>query len=191
MRALSPNVAANLPKAARSFVERGVGDTRMEDVAEVTGIPKATLYYYFSGKEEILAYLVRTAYQRVADDVAKAAAGAGTGRERLVAVIRAQLEGMAAELDVCLAFMSNLGLARRMPEIIESADEAFGRPLREVLADGVANGSLRPVDQAAAVTAVYGAVAVAAFEALGRGRLEVGDLPERIADVLLEGLGAR
>ncbi len=29
----------------------------MEDLAEVTGVPKATLYYYFEGKEAILAHL--------------------------------------------------------------------------------------------------------------------------------------
>ncbi|MEW6474258.1 MAG: helix-turn-helix domain-containing protein [Actinomycetota bacterium] len=62
------------------MAERGYDETRMEDLAEATGAPKATLYYHFSGKEAILAWLLRSALSAVGEAVAEAAAGRGTAR---------------------------------------------------------------------------------------------------------------
>jgi len=39
------------------FAEHGLDATKMDDVAAATGVPKATLYYYFEGKEDILRFL--------------------------------------------------------------------------------------------------------------------------------------
>ena len=33
-------------------------EVRTEDIAEASGIPRATLYYYFSSKDEILQFLL-------------------------------------------------------------------------------------------------------------------------------------
>lgn len=62
MRKIPAQISERLPAAAELFAERGLNDTKIEDVAATTGIAKATLYYYFAGKEEILAFLLETSY---------------------------------------------------------------------------------------------------------------------------------
>ena len=43
-------------EAARSvFAEKGYHDARMEDIAEMVGVSKRTLYLYFTNKEELFA----------------------------------------------------------------------------------------------------------------------------------------
>jgi AcrR family transcriptional regulator len=41
--------------AARLFDERGYHDTSMETLAEAVGVRKASLYYYFASKDQLLA----------------------------------------------------------------------------------------------------------------------------------------
>ena len=91
MRTVPTSIAAKLPRAAELIAERGLDQTKIEELAEVTGIPKATLYYYFAGKEEILVFLLRDLLTQVADAVAIGAESEGTAAERLAMVVRAQL----------------------------------------------------------------------------------------------------
>ena len=50
MRRIPRQIADRLPAAADLFAEKGLNDSKIEDVAAATGVPKATLYYYFAGK---------------------------------------------------------------------------------------------------------------------------------------------
>lgn len=90
MRTLPAAIVTNEAVMAEAFAEGGFEDTRMEDLAEATGVPKATLYYHFGGKDEILAWLLRSALAALGAAVAQAASGPGTARRRLEAVVRAQ-----------------------------------------------------------------------------------------------------
>ena len=57
MRQIPHSTAAKVMRAAELFADRGLDNTKVEDIAAATGIPQATLYYYFEGKEEILSYI--------------------------------------------------------------------------------------------------------------------------------------
>ena len=61
-----PACARRCSAAAELFADRGLDATKMEDIAAATGVPKATLYYYFEGKEDILAFL----FAEILDEVA-------------------------------------------------------------------------------------------------------------------------
>src|SRR5712691_7707331 len=91
MRAVPDGIAERLDGAARVFADHGFDQTRIEQLAEATGIPRATLYYYFAGKEDILAWLLRRMLAANAEAVARAAEGPGSARERLEAVVLAKL----------------------------------------------------------------------------------------------------
>jgi TetR/AcrR family transcriptional regulator len=45
--------------AFRVFAERGYHATRLEEVADVVGVTKGAIYYYFDGKEDLLRRAVR------------------------------------------------------------------------------------------------------------------------------------
>jgi TetR/AcrR family transcriptional regulator, cholesterol catabolism regulator len=46
--------------AARLFAERGYHATRIQDIANALDMNKGSLYYYFSGKEELLMQIVES-----------------------------------------------------------------------------------------------------------------------------------
>ena len=91
MRRLPPGMREKVLAAAELFAEAGLDGTKMEDVAAATGVPKATLYYYFDGKGDILAFLFVEILDELGRAVAGAVAGDGTAAERLRAVVLAHL----------------------------------------------------------------------------------------------------
>lgn len=190
MRTLPSTIAAKLTAAAELFAERGVDETKMEDVAQATGVPKATLYYYFAGKEELLAHLLADALQAISDAVHVALDGPGVAADRLRGVVAAQVDVMNDHPAVCRALLSELGRAGRIPEIAEAIADAYYRPVARVLAEGAADGSLRPVDDHDdALMAVFGAVTIMGLHHLVRGERIPAAAVERVTDLLMRGLG--
>jgi AcrR family transcriptional regulator len=166
--------------------------TKIEELAEATGIAKATLYYYFSGKEEILVFLLRDLLTEVADVVAIAAEVDGTGRDRLAAVVRAQLEVMGERPSLWRALMADLGRAGRMPDIAEGLAAGYYAPVRRMLEEGAADGSLRVVEDAEATAmAIFGAATVVGLHYLMAGQaLDVERLAAQVTEFVLRGVAS-
>ncbi|HEY4409216.1 MAG TPA: TetR/AcrR family transcriptional regulator [Acidimicrobiia bacterium] len=192
MRAVPDGIAERLEAAAVVFADHGFDQTRIEQLAEATGIPRATLYYYFAGKEDILAWLLRRMLAEMSGAVAAAAGGPGTARDRLEAVLRAKVGVQARHPATCRALMADLGRAGRIPEIAAAIQEAFHQPVRRLLAEGEADGSLRPVgDPETTASAVYGAVTMAgAHYLVADNRLDPERVAAEVTTFVLGGLGA-
>lgn len=190
MRPVPTSIAQRLTTAAELFAERGLDQTKIEDVAEATGITKATLYYYFSGKEELLAFLLRDTLVAIADAVAIAVEGDGTARQRLIAVLTAQLDVMAQQPAVCRALIADLGRAGRIPDIAQALADAFYVPVERLLREGATEGSLRDVDDPFAIAvAIFGAVTITGLAHLVlAGGIAVDEVVARLTELLLVGL---
>lgn len=193
MRTVPSQIAARLPAAAELFADRGLDGTKIEDVAAATGIPKATLYYYFSGKEEILGFLLKDVLLRVADEVAIAVQANDTAAQRLTDVIRAQLRVMVDQPAVCRALVGDLGRAGRMPAIAEMIDSAYYRPVEALLLEGANDGSLiEQIQPRVVAMAIFGAVTISALSYLITDeRLDEPRIARAVADLILDGLRSR
>ena len=191
VRPIPMAIAVKLTKAAELFASRGLDQTTMEEVTDATGVPKATLYYYFTGKEEILAHLLADMLHEMADAVAATLDRPGFGVEQLAAVIEAQLDVMRDHPAACRALIADLGWAGRIPEIATAIGAAFYSPVAEVLAHGVADGSLRATDDPTeAVVAIFGAVTITGLHALVRDESIPETTAGRIVGMLMHGLAA-
>jgi TetR/AcrR family transcriptional regulator len=193
MREVPAQIADRLPAAAELFAERGLNDTKIEDIAAATGIAKATLYYYFAGKEDILAFLLEDGLRQVAEEVTAIVGTGGSGAQRLHGVIAAQLRLMAERPAVCRALIGELGRTGRMPVIADMLRTAYLEPIETLLRAGAADGSLVALDDTrAAAIALFGAVTTSAMTYLLTDDALDEDLIARtIHDVLLAGLRPR
>ncbi|WKG03949.1 TetR/AcrR family transcriptional regulator [Mycolicibacterium sp. HK-90] len=162
-RTVPPAVAEKLYAATDLIAARGLEKTKIEDIATASGVPKATLYYYFKGKDDILAFLFRDALDALARDVAAAADAPGPGRDRLAAVVQAQVAHTMNRPATAQALVGDLGRAIRLPELASAVQEAFYDPIARVLRAGSEDGSLRSLadPQSAAIT-VFGAIMMTA-----------------------------
>lgn len=65
--AVSNKREAILDAALELFAARGVDHTSMSDLASAVGIRKASLYYYFSGKEELVDSILASSHFKAED----------------------------------------------------------------------------------------------------------------------------
>lgn len=193
MRQLPSKLAVKVYGAADLIAERGIADAKIDDIAEATGIPVATLYYYFRGKEEILTFLLNDLLEAIGGAVGSAISQPGTALERLRWAIDAQLRVMGENPAVCRVLVGDLGRATRLPELASALDLAFHRPLGELLREGAADGSMRELsDPANAALSIFGAVTIAGLTgtvtAPENTQTFMESAVDSICDLLIDGL---
>src|SRR5262245_3717330 len=96
MRPVPEAIATKVMAAAELFAERGLDGAKMDEISAVTGIPRATLYYHFEGKEAVFSYMCTIVFEAFEKAVSAALDGPGDSAQRLSRVIRAQLDLYAA-----------------------------------------------------------------------------------------------
>jgi TetR/AcrR family transcriptional regulator len=143
MRPVPPKMAAKLMLAADLFAERGLDGTKTEDIAVATGIPKATLYYYFEGKEQVLSYIFGVVLDAVGRAISSAIEGPGDASERMRRLIRAHIRVFADYPRASQALQFDLGRAARFPEVVERSDKTFIEPVTALILEGINEGSFR------------------------------------------------
>lgn len=183
-------MAGKLYAAAELIATKGLENTKIEEIAAASGVPKATLYYYFTGKDDILGFLLRDSLGDLAREVAEAADSAGSGKERLIAVITAQVAHTMNRPGTSMTLVGDLGRAIRLPDLASAVQEAFYEPIARVLAAGAADGTLKRVtDPRSDAISIFGAVMMTALlhNAVSSGKSE-RDVAREVIDFVLNGV---
>jgi TetR/AcrR family transcriptional regulator len=192
MRALPSSLERRLLEAADTLAAQGFEDVKVDDLTAATGIPRATLYYYFDGKDGVLAWFLQRWLTDITSIVDAAVRGPGTGRERLEAMARTVSSLMAGHPSLARQLAANLGSAARLPELAAALDAAFNRPLRRLLQEGAADGSLREVDIETTSIAIFGVLTIPALWYLvTAGELDADAVADQVVALVIEGLAPR
>lgn len=188
-RVIPPDIVSKLPRAAAVFAEHGFEAAKIDDVSHAIGVPRATLYYYFAGKEDILAFLLQSLLDDIAARVAAKAVVRGPAVDRLRAVLEAQLQVLGGNPETAQLLVTNLGRVGRLTDIATAVDAAFHEPVRTLIAAGASDGSLRQVNVERTASAIFGAVVlVGLHEIVVRGSLQSAEVLTDLEQLLLEGL---
>jgi AcrR family transcriptional regulator len=177
--------------ATELFRERGFHATSMQDLAEALGLNRGSLYHYIAAKDDLLWTIVSDALDRLEACVRPELDGKGSGEARVRRAIAAHLHFAASnlnELSLLQIELRSLPPGRRRA-LIERRD-AYEAHWRRAIAEGIVDGSFRPLD-----------VRLAGFIVLSTcnwftqwyrpdGPLAVEELAGTLADLLVGGLRA-
>jgi len=176
------DIVAKLIEASHQFTGTGL-DVSIDDVARASGVPRATLYYYFSGKDDMLNFYLSHKLDSMSVVMEKALASEGTVRDRLAICIRAVLTAMAEQPALCIELPEALKRARaNYSEVALKADATMRQPMKELLIEGKANGELAVPDVDLTIDAIQGAVSQTAMMRLMSPE---GLDPDAVADALI------
>lgn len=189
MREVTDTIAEALPKAAAVFAARGLDGTRMEDIVDATGVPRPTLYYHFSSKEEILAWLLQRLLRDLSTDVGHIVDRDDPARDRLGAVITAYLQLFADHRDLCTVLLTELGRITRIPLLADAIWAAFHEPVRKLLDAGEHDGSLHGAEDEMTASAIFGAVTMVGLHHVLTGKpVDPPAMSRRLDRLILHGL---
>jgi AcrR family transcriptional regulator len=181
-------------QAARLFAERGYLGASLRDIAAASGVQSPTLYSHYPSKLSILVEVVGRYFDAIVPTLEKAARAPGNGAQRLRAMVIASVEVGVQWRDEFLTTSNNWEWISAQPELGELGrrrDEAF-RLWRGVLAEGVADGSVRPVDPGAILWILSSAITGMVDQRYAATHGDRSAPPvSALVEILFEGLAAR
>jgi len=165
---------------------------RLEDIAGMVGASRATLYYYFSGRDDLLAFLLAAHAQGGARAVQVALDAGSPPEQRLRAMVASLITYLGKRPGVCAGLLGALGATGRLTEALHANDTWIAGPLRDLLTEARATNAATVHDVADTANAVLGALLLAVL-----GRSTAGADPtdpqfrEHLTDQVLHGILAR
>ncbi len=146
----------------------------VNDIAKMANVPRATLYYYFAGKEDLLSFFLSDKLHRVSVAIGKAVAGEGTVVERLENTLEAIMGAMMEHPAICTEMPGAIKEAAKYSEVMNEAEKVILAPISELLTEGKANGQLAMTDVNTTAIALMGAVnMVAMFQLVQTGTIDM------------------
>lgn len=136
--------------AVALFRERGYRRTSLADIGEAVGAERASLYYYFSSKEEILKEAVTPIVLRntaIAEEIRDSAEPAPAKLRRLVIGL---LQSFADNYPLLYMYLeenlSHVGKNRQAwAAEMRAVNRRYVRAIEQIIEQGITAGSLRPL----------------------------------------------
>jgi AcrR family transcriptional regulator len=149
--------AAILDAAARRYQRFGPRRTTMDDVAREARCARATVYAHFGGKEGLYAGLLERETSAFLREIEACAAAGRGARPKLRRIVEATCRVYADNpvLRGAVTRDGEMTLEAVARDVMRAHEREVIAVLRRVLEEGIAEGSLRPVDSEAVAYLMY------------------------------------
>ena len=172
------NQAAIVEAALRVLADRP--GASMDEIAEASGLGRATLYRHFRTRAELVHAIQRSALATAGEAVA----ACGLEQHAASAALKCAVEALVGVGDRYRVLGREVSLD---PSLLER-QESVARPLLGTIRRGQENGELRRDLPPQWVLASMGNLLVLALREIGAGRLSADAAAEIVAATLLEGI---
>ena len=182
---------ALLRMSVRLFNERGYHETSLADIARHLNVTKPALYYYVSGKEEILLECQRRGTALIDEAIRAVDAHPGKGLERFHDFVARYVAIMTTDFATCLIRSGPDALGTQGRAEIMRGRRKLERVLESILQRGIDDGSIAACDTRMASFTIFGALHWLCFWFRDSGPLSPAEIGERMSDLFVRGLEPR
>jgi TetR/AcrR family transcriptional regulator len=169
MRRPPPKLVERLVSASEEVL-RPDPALRLEDIATLIGSARATLYYHFSGRDDLVAFLLEEHLRVAAQTIELAITPTGSPVVRLRSAIAALVGFLGGQPEVCAGLLSFAGATGRLGTLMAAKDAQLATPLRKLLDEGTATDQFAISDSRDAANAILGAALIAMLTRWEDGR---------------------
>lgn len=187
-RARDEKREAVLRTAVQLFLEQGYHRATLNEVAERLNITKPALYNYFRSKEDILFECWALGQEQVDGFIAAIDGSRQTGIGKLRALVHSYAETMATDFGASLVRFDPRDLSPANAKIVRAAKRGIDQTFRRYIAEGIADGSIKPCDPKMAAFAIAGSLNWIGHWYQRGGELTPDAIADDFAERLTEGL---
>jgi AcrR family transcriptional regulator len=144
--------------AARAFNDQGFHNTSLDDIAAALEVTKPTIYYYVRNKEELLFQCFLSGLEGIRNAFREVAQSPAPARERLAIVLRGYAVAIASEFGWCMVRVEDQDLGPQLSAHIKALKSEIDHGIRDLLADGMRDGSIDVEDPKITAFAIAGAL---------------------------------
>ncbi len=181
---------AVLRTAAQLFNEKGYAASTLDEVAVRLGVSKPTVYYYVSSKDEILFECVRTGLELLQTAIREVDRAGGRAIDKLIAAMRQYVEIVTMDFGMCVIRVGEDPLPPDSRQKLRRMKAGLDREFRELIRQGIAEGSIASCDPRIAAFTLAGALSwIGRWYQPGAG-LSPAQIATQCTDVLIRGLSS-
>jgi len=177
-----------LKSAAKAFRRLGYHGATVENIAAALRMKKGNLYYYFKNKEEILFACHQYSLDRLLQLLDEVERSGLPPAQKLRAIIVASVHMILDELHGTALILQLEALSPAHLKAIIARRDRFDLGIRQVLEEGVADGSFASDDVKLRAFALLGAVNWIPRWFNPAGPATSSEIADRFADYLIAGL---
>lgn len=182
---------AVLLTAVRLFNARGFHATSLDDVASVLGISKPTIYHYLGNKEQVLLECMSRGLAMLRAAAEQAREAPGNGLDRLSHFLVRYGKVIMDDFGRCVVRTPEEALSRDGAVRFRAQKREIDGAIRALVEEGIADGSVAPVDPRMATFAIAGALNWAARWQRADGPMAPHDIATQLVAILANGLAAQ
>lgn len=129
------------------FMKKGFHETSMQEIAQVAGLGKSTLYDYFKTKDEILIYFFEDQLNDLTNEAQKIALQNLSADKRLRQVMEKYMEILQANKSLFMRLTAeSQSLRPESQKQIQDKRHAYQNLIRALIDEGIREGVFRKVD---------------------------------------------
>ena len=180
---------AILETAKRLFLERGCESVTLQDIAAACGVTRGAIYHHFKGKEELLDGVTTYLFQETVpwEEICSEAGGSGLEKlRRLIGASASNKEQLQMYLMLAPIFYRSPKLAAAYLDSIRTQAVPL---LRELLAEGMEDGSVPQGDPNALAEVVAGCTSIILSPLIFPGGEKSFRAKVQAVQTMLEGMG--
>ncbi len=133
-----------LAAAGRLFADKGYHGTSMRDLGRDLGLLGSSLYAHVDSKQDLLVGVVEEGSRLFQESAQKALAVERSAADRLRALVAGHIDVVLDNHDVVRTFLNEARmLDREHRSRVIAARDGYEQAFRDVIADGVVDGSFR------------------------------------------------
>lgn len=181
-------LTAILRVAAQLFAENGYEATSLDSIADRLGMHKATLYHYAESKESILYQCLVRSFEDLESVVARMADRSIPVLERLHDFAAQLARAQNNDFGRCLALVGARPVNQVPGGVIRKFQKRLDTTVRNLITEGIADGSIRPCNPGLASALIFGALNWVPRWYRTDGKLSVDQISEAFVDIFANGL---
>jgi AcrR family transcriptional regulator len=174
--------------AITAFSQKGYHKSTMDEIAEVAGVAKGTLYYHFKSKEDIFKFVIEEGIKTLEDEIKDKTEYYSSPIEKLRALCRIQLELSFKYMEFFKTILSQMwGDEERQAELRCAFDGYFKLIegyLREAAGEGqISNGNFEMI-----AFNFFGITASTLVYSLVHGNKDINELTDTMIEFIIKGI---
>lgn len=178
-------------EAARVFNRRGSHGATLDLVAERLGVTKAALYRYVQSKQDLLYACHEEAMEIARESMDKGEAQGRNGLEKIQIGMATYLREMIGVMGVPVLILEENALTGKQAKHIIALRDAFEDRMRRLVREGIADGSILPLNPKLAMFMLLGAVHWVTKWYSPDGPWSADDVSDGLIEMATRGLAAR
>lgn len=182
---------AIIREAAKVFNRRGSHGTTLDDVAERLGVTKTALYRYVQNKNDLLYACHEEAMEIAREAMDRGEAEGTDGLEKIRIGMKGYLREMIGAMGVPVLILEENALTGESADRIIALRDAFEKRMRRLVEEGIADGSILPLNPKLAIFMLLGAVHWVTKWYSPAGPWTADDVSDALMELVIRGLAAK